>query len=250
MSLLTTTSDLAAFQSQFGNYLRRQNHTDGDSVPKRVGTLYQSLIFNNLSGFVNQCFPVCQSIISDDTWQALLRAFLQHGTMSSPYFSEINEQFVQYLQSSDIINALSLPPFFAELAHYEWIELYVDNLPNQMPTPFLRVPSLAINPSVQALYYTWAVQDISGAYLPAEPTETFLLVYRQQVQGEYQSAFMHINALTFFLIQFIQDSTKPFDDTHALLSCFADHFGLSHDFDTIADALFATMMDNQVFLPH
>lgn len=238
--------DLAAFQAQFGDYLRRQTHTPADTAPKRVGTLYQSLIFNNLSGFVNQCFPVCQSLLSAETWQALLRAFLQHGAMESPYFSEINAQFVAYLQDSDIVAQLKLPAFFAELVHYEWVELYVDNLPNHTVGTFVQQPMLALNPTLQALAYHWAVHTISADAQPKAPDETFLLVYRKR---DEQTAFMQVNALTFCLIKFIQENLATcYDDVPALLDDFARYVGLSDDLSQMADVLIGTMIDNEVFI--
>lgn len=246
---------LTAFQNTFGDYLRRQTHTELDIPPARTGKLYQSLIWNNLTTFVNQCFPVCKAITDAQTWQELLQDFLQQGNMHSPYFSEINEQFVDYLQHHDVITRFDLPKFFVELAHYEWAELYVDNLPDSKPTAFVSYQNqvLALNPSVQVLHYTWAVQTVSPSHQPDSPSDTFLLVYRKLVNHKYQTAFMNVNVLSFFLLQFIKDHIEhnqtPYQDVQTLCNQFTQQFNLPNEtLLTAIDDLFTTMIDHQVFL--
>lgn len=247
--------NLTAFQDTFGDYLRRQTHTELDTPPARVGKLYQSLIWNNLTTFVNQCFPVCKAITDPQTWHNLLQDFLQQGDMQSPYFSEINEQFISYLQNSDASTRFGLPAFFVELAHYEWAELYVDNLPDSEPVAFVyhQNEHIALNPSAQALHYTWAVQNISPEHQPDSPSDTFLLVYRKLVDGKYQTAFMSVNVLSFFLLQFIKEhidqNQATYSDAQTLCNCFAKQFNLpSESLLTAIDDLFGTMLDHQVFL--
>ena len=100
--------NLRSFQREFGDYIRKQKHDDGDTVPSRVGQLYQHLIYNNISGFINQCFPITRKIIEvhfgASLWQNLIKDFIKHGDMISPYFSEINEQFVGYLTDFIYLN--------------------------------------------------------------------------------------------------------------------------------------------------
>ena len=242
---------LTAFQNTFGAYLRRQVHTELDVPPAREGQLYQSLIYNNLTTFVNQCFPICKAILDEQTWQALLQDFLENGEMHSPYFSEINEQFVQYLKEQNVIDRFGLPAFFVELAHYEWVELYVDNLPNHEAVSFMHYQdhAIALNPSVQALHYAWAVQTVSTKCLPDNPSDTFLLVYRKFIDNKYQTAFMSVSIPTLLLIGFIQENLgEQYADMSALFAAFAKRFDMATDHLLIfADDLFATMIDNQVF---
>lgn len=237
---------LQAFECHFGDYLRKQSHSDTDHVPSRAGQLYQSLIFNNVSGFVAQCFPVCQQVIDADTWHKLLLSFVQHGDMASPYFSEINQQFVEYLQNSDVIETLNLPPFFAELAHYEYIELYVDNLPDTPPKLFLQGDAhLALNPSVQVLNYEWQVDTISARFMPDAPQDTFIAVYRQD---DFKTAFMTLNALSFILLTFIQQTDKVYEDVASLCMDVASYFNLPPQHLEGSEALFETLLKNQVFI--
>ena len=196
---------LDTFQQQFGQCIRNQavSINEPNFLPKRAEKLYQSLVKTNVSAFVNQCFPICQSLINPDVWQQLIAAFIQSNHLQSPYFIEINAQFVQFL--NDICQNQSLhfelPMFFDQLAHYEWVELFVDTLPNGDNLPFL--PNLSLN--------------------------TFLLVDRDNY---HKVKFSLINAMTYLLIDFIQhlgdnrsDSFCDFDD-----GCFKDSEALMMSF--------------------
>nr|WP_315040591.1 putative DNA-binding domain-containing protein [uncultured Moraxella sp.] len=222
---------LDTFQQQFGQCIRNQavSINELNFLPKRAEKLYQSLVKNNVSAFVNQCFPICQSLINPDVWQQLIAAFIQSNHLQSPYFIEINAQFVQFL--NDICQNQSLhfelPMFFDQLAHYEWVELFVDTLPNGDNLPFL--PNLSLNNTVQNLHYAWSVQQIGKDFLPTKPCDTFLLVYRDNY---HKVKFSLINAMTYLLIDFIQhlgdnrsDSFCDFDD-----GCFKDSEALMMSF--------------------
>lgn len=237
-------SDLATFQTHFARCLRQQAY-DID-IPQRAKNVYQQLIWNNFTGFINQCFPICKRITDKAVWQKLQLLFFQQGSLHTPYFSEINRQFVEFLQANaQLLDELALPPFFAQLAHYEWIELYVDNLPNQQAVAF--VDELALNPTVQALHYDWAVHTI-GAILPKHTEDTFVLVYRKQVGHTHQVAFMSVNALTYLLITFIAQG-KAYDSRQAMFEAFAAEFGMPvEQLLTFAEELFSTMLNNQVFV--
>lgn len=207
-------SQLQAFQADFGDYLRSQMHEDGNSIPKRVGQLYQELIFNNLKGFINQCFPVCQTIMTPKQWQALSLYFFQNANLHSPYFTEVNKHFVDFMYtlSDTQKQALSVPDYMADLAHYEWVELNLDIQPNN-PKNTALFANYALNQNMQNLHYQWAVHQIDNTNPPTEPADTFLLVYRTPT---HSVEFMETNALTHLLIEYMtQTATQAENTNHA-----------------------------------
>ncbi|MDI4481833.1 hypothetical protein E6P74_00600 [Moraxella lacunata] len=251
--------NLRSFQREFGDYIRKQKHDDGDTVSSRVGQLYQHLIYNNISGFINQCFPITRKIIEvhfgASLWQNLIKDFIKHGDMTSPYFSEINEQFVGYL-TDDVLNKFSLPLYLSQFVHYEWMELYVDNLPNDSPKLVFihQNEPIIINHTAQILYYEWMVQDISVSFLPNKKQPTFLVVYRQCMDNVFKTAFMAIDQLTFIILTFIQEKQKQgvcYQNTDELLLQLQKTFELNdeilNDIKSSFDDLLNTMLDNQIF---
>lgn len=265
-TLMSPAPSLATFQQRFGQYLRQpQNQEANSSAQKptlslaeaapgatsRVAKLYQSLVFNNIRSFLDQCFPVCQSLVDDEHWLHICQQFFAQHSCHSPYFTEINQSFVDFLAQPNQLDQLGLPAYFAELAHYEWVELLVDthsdhqfedsyensyetgvenrgdsSLAPQAPANNLK---LLLNPSLQNLHYEWPVHSISNDEPPQSPEDSFFLVFRSD---EDQVEFMQVNALTHALIDHI-DSLAPINTTPEtltqtlteLLSAFSQELG-------------------------
>lgn len=203
---------LENFQRQFGDYLRTQTEDLFQGVPLRVSTLYQSLIFNNVQGFLNRCFPVCHSLVDTATWQHVCHSFFAKHACASPYFSEINQNFVDFLMQEDQLASLGLPEFFAELAHYEWMELRVDTHSGQLTAAQLTLPegTLTVHPTLHLLHYHWPVHRIQADTRSITPQDTFFLIFRN---AQNHVEFIKISALTYALVSFLQHSAESTIDS-------------------------------------
>lgn len=169
------------FQHEFGRYLRNPHHVARPvGVPERRAGIYRELVFNNLCGFVDTCFPVCRSLLGDSRWRRLCRTFQRDWPLQSPWFRDIPREFVRYLAEADIRQPL--PRWLAELAHYEWAELAVDvsdaPAPRFDPAGDLLERPVVLNPALMNLAYAWPVQRIGPDYRPRRPQPAHLVVYR------------------------------------------------------------------------
>ena len=170
-----------AFQREFGRYLRDPHHVARPpGLPARRAGIYRDLVFNNLCGFVDTCFPVCRSLLGEPRWRRLCRTFQRDWPLPSPWFRDIPREFVRYLGAADIRQPL--PRWLAELAHYEWAELAVDvsdaPIPPCDPAGDLLEHPVVLNPALMNLAYAWPVQRIGPDYRPRQPQPTHLVVYR------------------------------------------------------------------------
>ncbi len=203
---------LQQFQSDYARYLRDPAHTKRPAgVPRRQSQVYESLLFNNICGFLDRCFPVCQSVISAARWANLCRQFFRDWTCQSPYFGEIPKEFVTFLDTSDVTH--NLPKWFAQLAHYEWLELVVETHPAAVTTFNDNLSTsniLNCNPTLQLGVYQWAVQTIAPSHRPRKPVDTYLIVYRNSA---HDVEFMEVSALTAALIELIDQQPNRLDVT-------------------------------------
>ena len=234
----TPPSGLQQFQRDFGRYLRDPEHAAcPHGIPDRAANTYQELIFNNIRSFTDTCFPVCQKIVSRDTWQALVRDFFRSGTSDDPMFTSIPAQFVDYLQNAP--QNFNLPTWFAELAHYEWVELAVDtDGDDALPTAETLLDNaaehiatcltethparfdLVVNPTLHSLHYHWPVHRISADNLPDTPQDTYIFVFRDHT---HRVRFIVANAMTVALVAFLDDAPSRHSDS--LLTQFARQIG-------------------------
>lgn len=196
---------LQDFQDVYSRYLRApQQEPLPEGIPARRSRVYEDLLFNNVCGFLDRCFPVARSLLDENAWRRLNRHFYQHWQCHTPYFSRIPLEFVRHLQAA--ASDLELPEFFAELVDYEWRELDVDLHPEKVPRVHLPTDDnyrLKLNPTLQNLQYQWPVHQISKTNIPDAPKPTFLLVYRSY---DHRVHFMEVNAVTAALLQILQET--------------------------------------------
>jgi hypothetical protein len=157
--------------------------------------VYNELLFNNICGFLDTCFPVCRTLLGEARWRRLNRAFYRDWPSHTPWFREIPREFVRYLSAP--CPSQTLPRWFADLAHYEWAELAVDvmeaPIPAHDPAGDLLVRPVVLNPALMNLAYHWPVHRIGPQYRPRKPCPAHLVVYRA---ADETVQFTEINAVT------------------------------------------------------
>ena len=208
-----SAAKLRGFQSAFAGYLRSPGTTGRPpGVPARTAKIYRELVFNNVTGFIDACFPVAKSLFPKSRWRALCRSFFREWPSHTPYFSRIPEQFVRYVRAQHA--ALRVPAYLPELLHYEWLELEVDTAADKPSgSPDSRL--LTLNPSVRYAHYQWPVHQISKAYRPRRPKPTVLLVHRN---AAHAVRFTEINEITAQLLDILAEGPKTAHDALKVLA--------------------------------
>ena len=186
--------------------------------------IYERLVYNNIESFISGGFPVLRALYDDDAWHALVRAFVDQHSCHTPYFLEISQEFLQFLMR-DYQPRDSDPPFLAELAHYEWVELALDISEEELPAAEEAEDILAavvrLSPLAWSLRYRFPVHRIGPGFRPAGASEpTYLVVYRNRAD---QVGFIELNAVTARLLELIRDNTS--DTAHTLLDGLATELG-------------------------
>lgn len=203
-----TSAQSEAIQGNLAAHIRNpQKHPAADigvEIEPRRLKIYRDLIFKNVESFVSGGFPVLRSLYSDADWLALIQAFLDHHHCHTPYFLEISQEFLQFLQQreTDVDK-----PFLVELAHYEWVELALDTSDEQDPDVDSNGDLLNALPVMSklawSLAYQFPVHELGPGNQPSSAPDqpTYLVVYRDR---EYQVQFMLINAATSRLLALLQ----------------------------------------------
>lgn len=201
--------DLKAKQAEFANYIRDPNAfpCPEDVKPERM-QMYRSLFFNNVESFLSSNFPVLRKIFTDAQWQHLAQDFFARHPCTSPYFSEIPEEFIAYLQNERVAN-IDDYPFLLELAHYEWVEMALSIAQEELAETEVQQianlqQTLRLSPLVWILAYQFPVHKISPDYLPLKLPEqpSYLAVYRNT---EDQVNFIELSAMSYYLLHTLQE---------------------------------------------
>ena len=173
-------------------------------VEARRMKIYNELLYNNVEGFLLACFPVLRQVLGARKWTKLVRAFFSTHRSRTPYFRQIPDEFIQFLQNGWAAPE-GYPPWTRSLAHYEWIELVlsvsnrivdrdIDDAGDLLDgTPLL-------NPVLANLHYDWPVHRIAPRRT-VRPADTWLLVLRDAAD---QVQFSEINAFTARLLTLLE----------------------------------------------
>jgi hypothetical protein len=224
--------DFQQYQREFTAHIRDpRNVNRPKGVPARRMKVYNGLLYNNMEDFLLSCFPVCRKIMGKRRWDRLVRAFFRDHVSHTPYFRQIPEEFLRYLQA-EWDHPDDIPAFLPELAHYEWVELELDtsdrdaNLPAHDPTGDLLAGRPLLNFVLRVLAYRWPVHRLSPRYkpseLPAQPT--FMLAFRD---AALQVRFVLINSASARLLNLLQEN--PDSTGREVVTLLAQELGFPPD---------------------
>jgi hypothetical protein len=203
--------DFQKKQYAFAAHIRDPEHNPApDDVEDRRMAIYRELFFNNLHSLLSQTFPVLKKLHDAEKWRALVRQFMVSHQAQTPYFLEIPQEFLVFLQTAYELQDDDFP-FLIELAHYEWVELAlsVSQETNADVQVDLEGNLLAGIPVKSKLAWTYAYQfpvhRITTKFQPQEPGErpTFLAICRK---ANEDMDFMELNPVTARLLELIESN--------------------------------------------
>lgn len=204
-------SPLACYQRRFIAHLR---NPDAEAPPQgipaaRIG-VYVELLRNKIEDSLLACFPVLHARLGEDRWQRLAGEFIARHRCVSPFYRQIPDEFVAYLQDERM--EAGDPPFWAELAHYEWMELVLSIAEGEPdfsaidPEGDVLAGSPVLVPTLALLHYRYPVHRLGPQTADPEPVPGaapfYLLGYRD---GDDEVRFIEISAATARLIALLRE---------------------------------------------
>jgi len=192
-------------QLDFAAHIRDPENTSApDSVETRRMNIYIELFINSLCGLLEGSFPVMRTLYNDKQWRIFIRTFYKKKHNKTPHFPEIPREFVYFLKNQPVNKE---KPFLAELAHYEWVELFLDkhaseeqkniNIANDIGLLSNKKPILSTVAEVHV--YQYPVHQIKADFQPTAPLAEpiFILIWRNQNHQVKFSQLKPFSALLF-----------------------------------------------------
>ena len=203
-----TTPDFLRLQRQFAARVRNPAaHSVPLDVPPSRMRVYEDLIRNNVERFLAGAFPIAKKRLGEARWNALVRAFLERHGCESPYFREIGQEFLGFLENDA---PPDLPDFLLELCHYERVPTVLRRA--QAPSPAesidpegdLLAQSVAVSPLAWPLSYRYPVHQITAESRAedVQPKPTWLIAWRRT---DDSVGILTSNALTHRLLELLRD---------------------------------------------
>ena len=198
-------------QYQFAAHIRNPEKQSAPAdIEDRRMAIYRDLFFNNMSGFLAGVFPVFKQISTEEYWLKLVREFFDNHHCHTPYFLEIGEEFLAFINEGHESTSDD-KPFMQELLHYEWVELALDASQIELPLDNVNANGDLLeghpvqSPLAWLLSYSFPVHCIRPDFQPEEPSgnPTYLIAYRNR---EDQVHFMEVNAVTGRLLYLLSEN--------------------------------------------
>ena len=200
------------YQLSFTRHIR-----DPEADPRPAGVaarnmqVYNDLLFKNVFNLVSSCFPVARTVLGKQKWQELVRAFFANHRCRTPYFRQIPEEFLQFMQARKPKH--DEPHFLLYLLHYEWVELALDVTDKDVDAEQvdthgdLRDQRPVLTPAHMLLTYPYAVHRIGEHYQPTQlqQEETNLLVFRDR---DDRVRFIVLNPVSARLVYLITPGSR------------------------------------------
>ena len=209
-------ADLPEFQQKqyaFAAHIRDPEHNPAPGgVEDRRMAIYRELFFNNLHNLIGSTFPVIKKLHEREKFRALIRDFMVRHQAQTPYFLEIPQEFLAFLQNEYELQDDDFP-FLIELAHYEWVELALsvseetNDGQNVNPDGDLLEGIPVRSVLAWTFAYQFPVHRISSDFQPTEPGDapTFLAVCRK---ANEDMDFMELNPVTARLLEMIESNDQ------------------------------------------
>ena len=208
---MAESRDFQDSQYAFAAHIRDPENTVAPpDIEDRRMAIYRSLFFNNLYNLLGTFFPVLRKISSDEKWRHLIREFMKLHRAKTPYFLELPQEFLEFLQNEyQPLDDDHL--FLTELAHYEFVELALRVSPDENdltdvdPNGDLLQGVPVKSVLSWAFAYHFPVHRISEDFLPANPTEqpSYLAVYRG---SDDKVRFLEMNPVTAALLDAVENN--------------------------------------------
>ncbi|MBX3725965.1 MAG: putative DNA-binding domain-containing protein [Xanthomonadales bacterium] len=207
-----TGAALRSRQQAFAEWLRDPDRRSAPAgVDPRRLAVYRRLFFNTVAGLLAGNFPVLRVLHDEAAWRSLVRAWYAGHRARSPLFPEVGSEFVAWLQARQALPEAPDPPWLAELAHYEYMEIHAANAEAEIadvahdPEGDLLAGAPVVSPLAWPLAYRWPVHRLGAeqppqATAPAQPTCLVVVRDRRDRVG-----FLEANALTLRLLELLRE---------------------------------------------
>jgi uncharacterized protein len=205
---------LPAFKKHQYDFTAHIRDPDKNPMPEGIEdrrmNIYRELLYNNIESFIASGFPVIRQLYDDDSWQRMIRDFFSNHQSHSPYFLEISQEFIDYLQNEREPQAED-PAGLIELAHYEWVELALHvadesiDMTDIDANGDLLAQRPVLSPLAWPLVYQFPVHKMGPENLPETAPEqpSYLVVYRNRND---EMNFLELNPVTARLIALLQEN--------------------------------------------
>jgi hypothetical protein len=81
----------------FFDYVRGRSNRVPPGYGEAGMRAYRHLVYLGAAQMVDSCFPDLRQQLGEDAWRTLLEGFVRQSRWQSPYYGDLQDEFVQFL---------------------------------------------------------------------------------------------------------------------------------------------------------
>ncbi|RLD83763.1 MAG: hypothetical protein DRJ02_12465 [Bacteroidetes bacterium] len=169
---------------------------------------YRRLLRNNINNTMKQAFPIAVSILSEKEWATLIDDFFAGHDAQTFQVWKLPFEFYQFV-SKQSYGITFKKPYLSDLLHFEWIEIDVHTMPDQIPEPFKKKGDpkkdrIEVNKEYRLIKLNFPVHLYAAEESKNHTGNYFLLAYRHP--DNFEVRFVDLPALhTLFFEKIAQE---------------------------------------------
>lgn len=207
---------LATLQRRWADHVRDPSMPAPDGVEARRLAVYRRLCIDSLDTLLAGTLPRLQQQLGSPRWRDTVEHYYARHTCHTPLFPQIAGEFTAWLAVQD---ALALPGWAAELAHYENTQQSLHIEARDAGRSLHRVPVgrdvLAVSPLVRVLGYQWPVHEGEAREPVLSTAPTLLMIQRL---ADFSLQVEELSPLAYALLSVFGDDGAPVDEALQVLS--------------------------------
>jgi len=198
------TKETQTVQHQMATYCKTGEATQILGAKQDRLHNYRRLIYNIIDDAIENAYPIARNIIPSEQWQEMVDTFIAEHKCQHPQIMHMPGEFIEFTEKHRYAEKFNIP-FLHDLLHFEWAEVEVHTMKDQVIPDFLEdgnflTEQLIFSPYIQIIELEYPIHRLKTASMEDEKGEYYLLVYRQE-SGTVQ--YVELNQLTAYLLHSI-----------------------------------------------
>lgn len=201
------TKETKAVQYQMATYCKTGEATEIMGAKQDRLHNYRRLIYNIIDDAIENAYPIARNIIPSEQWQEMVDTFIAEHKCQHPQIMHMPGEFIAFTDEFNYAEKFNIP-FLHDLLHFEWVEVLVHTMKDQVIPDFnedgnLLTEQLIFSPYFQMIELEYPIHRLRSTSMEDAKGLYYILVYRQE-SGTVQ--YVELNQLTAYLLNSILEN--------------------------------------------
>ncbi|MDX1828345.1 MAG: putative DNA-binding domain-containing protein [Lutibacter sp.] len=144
------------YQTDLANYCKTGDYISIPGVNEKNIKHYRRLVFNNVYDSITSAYPITKKLFGKKKWKKVVNRFFSSQKIQSSQIWYMPKEFKDYVISHEN-KLLNKYAFLADLLQFEWLEIEVFMMPDEIIEYLTETNLYYINPEIRLIKTTYPI---------------------------------------------------------------------------------------------